>query len=87
MVVLGTLGPSISAVLMLRITERRWPRIARIERPRRFFAGLPLAPLLIFAVYAALPAIILANAPLHWSGLASFSFYNLSTMPLFLCKS
>jgi membrane protease YdiL (CAAX protease family) len=89
MVVLGTLGPSIAGLLTLRITEHRWPRIARVQRPGRFVTGLLLAPLLIFATYAALPAIVLANAPtssIHWSALASFSFYNLSTViggPLF----
>src|SRR4051795_6393456 len=80
MVVLGTLGPSIAAVVTLRITEHRWPRIAKIESPSRLFAGLLLAPLLIFAVYAALPAIALGNGPLRWPALASFSFYNFSTI-------
>src|SRR6185436_11598874 len=63
MVVLGTLGPSIAGLLTLRITERRLPRITRFQRPGEFLTGLIAAPLLIFATYTALPAVVLANAP------------------------
>lgn len=89
MTVLGTLGPTISALITLRLTEHRWPAKRPIRSVRRFLLGLFVAPLLIFLTYAALPAIILAKTPvsaLQWPALASFAFYNLSTFlggPLF----
>lgn len=89
MTVLGTLGPTIAALATLRITERRWPNLKSPPSLTRLLLGFVVTPVVISLTYAVLPAIALANAPvaaLHWTALASFSFYNISTVlggPLF----
>ncbi len=83
MTVLGTLAPTISALVTLRVTSHRWPRKRPISNPLRWVLTLLICPILIGFTFAVLPAIWLAKAPvssLHWSALFSFSFFGPSTL-------
>jgi len=82
MSVLGTLAPSLSALITLRATEHRWPRKRSITNPRRWFLTMLLCAPLLCLTFAILPAILLAKAPwtLHWSALLSLSVFSYSTL-------
>ena len=82
MIVLGTCAPALSALLTLRLTERRWPAVAPLTR-RSLFVGLIIAPILIAATFAAAPAAILTVGPpssLRWGVFLSASVFSLSTL-------
>ncbi len=82
MTVLGTTGPSLAALLTLRITEHRWPIISRFTLKAALVSFL-LSPLLIMTTFAILPALFLTTdrwATLHWSSLLSLSVFNISTL-------
>jgi CAAX protease family protein len=83
MAVLGTLAPTLSAILTVWITEHRWPRKRLTSNPLRWAFALLISPFLIGFTYAVLPSIWLAKAPvssLHWLALFSLSFYDPSTL-------
>lgn len=83
MTVLGTLCPSVAALVTLRVTARRWPKPRRIEHPLRLGVTLLLCPLIIGAVFAVSPAVLLIKGPvatLHWRALLSFSVFDYSTV-------
>jgi membrane protease YdiL (CAAX protease family) len=83
MTVLGTLCPSIAALVTLRVTTHRWPKRRHIHHPLRMAVTFLLCPLIIGAVFAMSPAILLIKGPLatlHWHALLSFSVFNCSTV-------
>ncbi len=83
MTVLGTIGPSLSALLTLRMTERRWPGAGARLQPRWVLLSLIVAPLLIAVTFVIIPAIVLTTAPLsrlRWGVFLSASVFGLSTL-------
>lgn len=83
MTVLGTLGPSIAALLTVRWTTGLWPAIHRVSWPKRWFLVVLLSPILICLVFAVFPALLLSSESarqLHWYALASLNVFNYSTI-------
>lgn len=83
MTVLGTFGPSLGALLVLRITEGKWPKVQFPSQPKLVFASLIAAPILVAGTFAAIPAIVLTTGPLsklNWSVFLSGSVFALSTL-------
>lgn len=82
MTVAGTSGPFLAALLTLRLTERRWPRLGPWP-PARGSASLAAAALLIAFTWAVVPAAWLTKGPLtdlHWSIFLSPSVFTISTL-------
>ncbi|MBI2688749.1 MAG: CPBP family intramembrane metalloprotease [Acidobacteria bacterium] len=77
-VVLSTAGPSIAALLTLRITEDRWPHF-QWPNLRYLLAGILSAVILMPLAYSAIPASVLTPNP-HWSAFATLSVFNYSTL-------
>ncbi len=83
MSVVGTLGPSVAALVTLRVTAHRWPKPKHIDHPLRLGVTFLLCPLIIGLVFAVSPAVLLIKGPvatLHWRDLLSFSVFNYSTV-------
>ena len=83
MTVLGTSGPSLAALLTLRITEGKWPNVQFPSEPKLVMASLIAAPILVAGTFAAIPAIVLTTGPLsklNWSVFLSGSVFTLSTL-------
>jgi uncharacterized protein len=82
MTVLGSFGPSLAALLTLRITERRWPTPGRFSM-KAVLVSFGVAPFWIMTVFAVAPAAVLTAGKwtaLGWSILLSPSVYGISTL-------
>ena len=82
MTVLGSCGPSCAGLVTLRITEGRWPAATSLAM-KPVLVGFILAPILIAATFAAIPAALLSTGPLsslRWGVLLSGSVYSISTL-------
>ena len=83
MTVLGTLCPSAAALVTLRVTTSQRPKLRQIQNPLRLGVTFLLCPLIIGAVFAVSPAVLLIKGPvttLHWRALLSFSVFSYSTV-------
>jgi membrane protease YdiL (CAAX protease family) len=85
--VLATLGPTVAAVIARHVEAGDY-RAFRIRGPWFRVIGATVAGVMLIVIaFAVLPAVATADArTLHWSVLASLSFYNYSTLlggPLF----
>jgi uncharacterized protein len=81
--ILGTLCPSIAALVTLRMTAHRWPKLGHIENLLRFGVAFMLCPLIIGAVFTVAPSLVLVKGPaaaLHWRALLSLSVFDYSTL-------
>jgi membrane protease YdiL (CAAX protease family) len=97
MTVAGSFAPSLAAFITLRITQRRWPRSGASAQAARSpwcaiqksftlkaaIVSAVVAPLLIAAAFAIMPAVLLTKgspSALHWSILLSPSVFSVSTL-------
>jgi membrane protease YdiL (CAAX protease family) len=82
MTVAGSFAPSLAALITLRITQRRWPAPARFTVKAALVSAI-IAPLLIAATFAVIPAVALTKGPpsaLRWGILLSPSVFSVSIL-------